>query len=105
MGLKSYLSMLRRTCLHFAVYTALLLSPALSAGQSAYFPERALGQDAWETKFKTDWYSKFLTAFNDRRCGRSQRTKNSRVIDFCGSDLFTTRCVYGLTLNLTEVLY
>jgi len=65
MGLKSYLSMLRRTCLHFAVYTALLLSPALSAGQSAYFPERALGQDAWETKFKTDWYSKFLTAFNE----------------------------------------
>lgn len=75
--------MLKGTCFRLAACTALLFSTVVSFGQTAYFPERVLGEDSWDAKFKTDWYSKFLTALNEPslwEASKSQREQSYRFL-------------------------
>lgn len=54
----------------------LLLSSLFCFAQAvAYFPERVLGDDSWEEKFKTEWYSKFLTALNEPSLWMASKTQ------------------------------
>ena len=66
-----------------SVCAMLLLSTAFCLGQAvAYFPERVLGDEPREEKFKVEWYSKFLTALHEPSLWQGSRTQRTPTYRF-----------------------
>jgi hypothetical protein len=68
---------IRRRCLPI-----LLLSTMLCFGQSIYFPNRILNEDAQADKSQREWYSKFLTALHEPSFWQSSKTQKVQSYRF-----------------------